>query len=88
MTGATSPAFGRIGAHRSVQRDGQVSMAPAGSVPVPPGESVTFEPGGYHLMLMERRSEVAVGDEVPITLKFADGATLQAEFAVKPAWEK
>lgn len=37
---------------------------------VPAGETVTLEPGGYHLMFMGLNGPIAEGDAVPVTLTF------------------
>jgi copper(I)-binding protein len=40
------------------------------------GETVSFEPGGYHVMLLDLAAPLAVGDEIELTLDFAEaGAT-------------
>jgi copper(I)-binding protein len=40
------------------------------------GETVTFEPGGYHVMLLDIAEPLEAGDEIELTLEFAEaGAT-------------
>lgn len=36
------------------------------------GETVTFEPGGYHVMLLDIAEPLEVGDEIEVTLEFAE----------------
>lgn len=36
------------------------------------GEVVSFEPGGYHVMLPELTGPLEVGEQFPLTLEFAD----------------
>ena len=47
------------------------------------GETVSFEPGGYHVMLPDLVEPLAVGDEFELTLQFenADEVTLAVEVA-------
>ena len=47
------------------------------------GETVTFEPGGYHVMLLDIAEPLEVGDEVEVTLDFAnaDSMTITVEVA-------
>ena len=71
--------------HRSVVVGGSSRMEHVDSVEVADGGSLRFEPGGYHLMLMKHRDALSVGDHVPITLHFADGRELTAEFEVRAA---
>ena len=85
LTSAESPGFEGIMLHRSVSEGGSSRMQHVDSVQVPEGGSVRFEPGGYHLMLMKRRTALSIGDRVPITLHFADGRRVTAEFEVRSA---
>jgi copper(I)-binding protein len=51
----------------------QTDMQGMAEVPVPAGASVTFEPGGMHVMAMALDPSIAIGGEVEVTLTFADG---------------
>lgn len=88
LIGVTSAAFGAVHIHETVERDGQMSMQPVDSITVPAGGRVALQPGGHHLMLMQRQSRIEVGDEVSMTLEFADGVSQDVVFAVKPAWQE
>lgn len=50
---------------------------------LPAGETVTLEPGGYHIMLLDIAEPLALGDQVEVTLDFetADDITLVVEVA-------
>ncbi len=65
----------------TIAREGQIhEMAMEGDVMkmrqlpdgllIPAGETVTLEPGGFHLMLMGLNAAIAEGDAVPVTLVF------------------
>jgi periplasmic copper chaperone A len=88
LVGAASPACGSIMLHRSVQENGQERMEMVMSVTVPARGSVTFAPGGYHLMCMTPAQEMTPGRSVPVTLRFADGGTVVTSFAVRGATGK
>ena len=88
LTGASSPVFGSIQIHESVERDGVATMRRVAEVVVPALDRVKFAPGGYHLMLMRRRQPLEVGDEVPVTLEFADGGSQAAVFIIEPTWRE
>jgi copper(I)-binding protein len=45
-------------------------------LPLPAGDTVTLEPGSYHVMLLELVAPLAVGDEVELTLQFADAGEI------------
>lgn len=83
LTGASSSACGMVMLHQSKQTNGVDQMLPVSSVAVPAHGTVKFQPGGYHLMCMKPTDAMAVGHEVPVTLKFADGKTVTAMFPVK-----
>ena len=83
LTAASSPAFGQVMLHQSVQSGGVASMRDVHGVNVPPGGAVNFTPGGYHLMLMTPARKIIRGEKIPITLKFADGQAVTAQFEVR-----
>jgi copper(I)-binding protein len=85
LTGASSSAFGGVMMHRTVQSGGKAEMLPAENLEVQPGKSLHFAPEGYHLMLMNRRRPLAVGDQVPIRLEFSGGRSMEVTFSVKGA---
>ncbi|MNF34266.1 hypothetical protein D3C84_151030 [compost metagenome] len=82
LLGAESPAFEQVMMHQSTEKDGVASMAPVSQLELAPGEVVRFAPGGYHLMLIHRLRSLAVGDEVTVTLLFAEGRRLPVTFQV------
>jgi copper(I)-binding protein len=88
LLGATSPAFGDVMVHRSLEESGVTHMAHVDGVDLNPGQSVAFAPGGYHLMLMGRTQELHVGEEVPVTLRFNDDQTLVVNFRVTGAQDE
>lgn len=86
LTGADSPACGMLMLHKTDRGMNHMSMVD--SVDVPAGGTLTFAPGGYHLMCMDPTAMMRPGTNVPVTLKFADGTTLKAEFPAKSATGK
>ena len=86
LTGAESRACGMLMLHKSESEGGAMKMVDVASVPVPVGADITFAPGGYHLMCMDTKSAMMKpGATVPVTLDFADGSKVKADFAVKNA---
>jgi copper(I)-binding protein len=88
LVGATSPAFAELMLHRSIEEAGTSRMEHVDRVTLNPAQTVEFAPGGYHLMLMQRKQDVHAGQEVPVTLRFSDGETLTARFKVVGAQGK
>ena len=68
--------------HLSFEENGVMRMRPVmDGVEVAPGEAVAFEPGGYHIMLIDLQRPLAPGDRFPLSLTFdgADERTVEAE---------
>ena len=85
LVGAASPGCGALMLHRSVNDNGQERMEMVESVAVPAHGEVKFAPGGYHLMCMSPTAAATPGGSVPVTLRFQDGGSLVASFAVRGA---
>ncbi len=85
LVGAASPSCGMLMLHQSLHESGQERMAMAENVVVPAHGAVTFAPGGYHLMCTSPSKGMRKGSSVPVTLRFADGTTLTANFPVRGA---
>lgn len=75
-------AGGGVQMHQSMVHDGMAMMHPVTGIPVPARGSVTLAPGGYHLMFLQLRQALAVGDKASATLTFASGAKVKATFVV------
>lgn len=73
LTAVSSPQFDRAHMHRSVVDDsGMASMQPVDTVTLAPGETVTFGPGGYHVMLFDPVDTLEPGDSVTLALHCGD----------------
>jgi periplasmic copper chaperone A len=67
----TSTVSDRVSIHRSsVDSQGIARMWPVGKLKLEPGETVTFEPNGLHVMFTELKQPLKAGDKVPLTLQF------------------
>jgi periplasmic copper chaperone A len=85
LIGASSPGCGSLMLHHSAMKNGVMEMRMVKDVPVEAGGTLSFQPGGYHLMCMEPNEKVRPGKTVPVTLKFDNGTTLTKDFPVKDA---
>jgi copper(I)-binding protein len=83
LVGATSPAFGMVMLHRSIVEGGMAKMVHQHAIEIAPGGDVVFEPGSYHLMLMNPKHPLKSGDKMEVVLKFKDGAALPVTFEVR-----
>lgn len=86
LIAARTDASDDVQIHQSVQdTDGLNRMAPAETVPVPPGQTVALEPGGLHIMLLDLQRDLTVGDSLLVEFDFAQRGTLIARVPVRPA---
>jgi copper(I)-binding protein len=84
LIGGSSPAAGKIEVHEMAMNNGVMTMRPVnGGLLIPPGQSVTLAPGGYHLMMMELKSPLKKGDKVPVTLKFEKAGEVGLMFEIE-----
>jgi hypothetical protein len=86
LVGADCAAYGMVMLHRSVESGGTSRMHHVEGVRVAPGKPRALAPGGYHLMLMKPKDPPEVGEELEITLRFADDTRVTVPFAVKPPY--
>ena len=63
--------------------DGAMGMRPVASVTVRAGETVSFKPGGLHVMLMNLRRPLAPGDRFSIQLRFEGREPLEVPVQVR-----
>lgn len=80
LVAVASPLARAVQIHQSSMSGGMASMKQLPSVAVPAGGSVTFAPGGYHLMFLGLTKVVKVGDSLPATFTFASGAKVKVTF--------
>lgn len=72
---------GRTEMHETSMKDGAMTMAQIGTVPLQPGEELAFQPGGYHVMLFDTDATLEAGGTTDLTITFDNGdkASIQAE---------
>jgi len=85
LTGVSSADFGMVMMHRSMHKNGEASMMMVDKIDIAPGKTVQFAPGGYHLMLMNRKKNIKVGDKILIDLEFGTGEKTAVQFKVGDA---
>ena len=76
LVSAESDVFGVVQTHRTLTVDGISRMRQVAEVTIPAHQALRLEPGGLHLMLMQERRELKVGDKVNFRLHFAGGSVL------------
>lgn len=79
----TSPISDDVQIHTSSIEDGMAKMRRVTEgVEVPAGATVTFEPGGLHLMLLRPKARPAEGETLRVTLTFRNAGEVEADLAV------
>lgn len=76
VSGVELGEFKRVEVHETRMQDGMMRMRPRPELEVAPGKTVTFAPGGLHLMLMQPTRPLEAGEvlEGSVLLRKADGS--------------
>lgn len=80
---AAAPVADRVELHTHVMEHGMARMQEVPAVDVPAGQTVTFQPGGYHVMLQDLKDRLKAGQTFPLTLTFEHGGEVTVEVTVK-----
>lgn len=73
LLGASTTVASEIQIHETtVGEEGTMGMRPLEGLDLPPGATLTLEPGGLHLMLIDVE-RLRVGDEIDVTLVWENG---------------
>lgn len=83
LVGVTSINAAAVEVHETMQQDGMVHMMPRIELPIPAGDVVTMAPGGLHVMLIDLRRALVVGDSVRLRLRFSDSTDVTVTVPVK-----
>ncbi len=83
LVAAASPAAEVVELHEHVMKDGMMQMRPVPRIGIPAGATTRLQPGGYHVMLIHLRQDLASGQTVPLTLTFEDGSKKAVEAPVR-----
>jgi periplasmic copper chaperone A len=84
VVGGESPVAGTVELHEHAQDAvGVMRMRQVPSLSLPAGGTLNLEPGGLHLMLIDLTRPLTEGETVPVTLRMADGQTLEVSAEVR-----
>lgn len=71
ITGTSSDAAETTEIHKSeMDANGFAQMNLQTSIPLPMDAEISFQPGGYHIMLTGLKKDLNIGDKISITLHF------------------
>jgi len=81
---AVEADFPRVMIHTTTMADGVASMSHVDAIDLPPGETITLAPGGFHVMFMGLNGDpFEEGEAVPATLVFEKAGSLEVNFNVE-----
>jgi copper(I)-binding protein len=84
LIGVSSATAGMASIHEtSMETGGMMGMHPIAKVDVPVGATVTFEPGGYHIMLEGLTREISPGMKIELTLTFEKAGKIEVSAEVR-----
>lgn len=87
LIGVTSQGHAMAHFHVSKDENGFATMSTVDMIELEPGQTVVFEPGGLHIMLIKPMSPLSEGDGVVLTLEFANGEQLPVTAEVRKRTE-
>ncbi len=83
IVSAHSDVAEHVELHTHTHKDGMMQMRQVDEVALPAGETVRFEPGGLHIMLIGLSSPLEAGQDVAITLTLDNGESVTPTFTVQ-----
>ena len=70
--------------HQTTMEGAVMKMKPVSNgIEIPAGGQVELKPGGYHMMLINLRRNLKLGDRFAVTLKFEKSGTMTVEAEVR-----
>lgn len=86
LLSAESDAAEAVELHETKMGENEVmQMSPVARIEVPAGGSVSLEPGGKHIMLINLKQELAADQTIVVTLNFEKSDPVTVEAVVRPA---
>lgn len=83
LLSVSTPQAGVAQMHENLVKDGVMKMQEVKRVDIPAGGEMRFEPKGYHVMLLELKSQLKDGERFPLTLNFEKAGSVTVEVAVQ-----
>lgn len=83
VIGVRCPIASRSMMHETSLIKGQSQMRTRDKIVVPPGQTVSFAPGGMHIMLSGLKQRPAAGQNLPLVLLLANGSRVAVAAVVK-----
>jgi copper(I)-binding protein len=82
LVGASTPVAGVAEVHEMKMAGNVMQMQAVDAIQLEPGKPVELKPGGYHIMLMQLKTQLKPQASVPLTLTFRNAAGVKSELQV------
>jgi len=84
LVGGFTAIANRFEVHEMKMEGGVMKMRPvAGGLEIKPGQTVTLDPSGYHVMIMGLKKQLMQGDHFKASLQFAKARKVDVDFTVE-----
>jgi hypothetical protein len=83
LISVTSPAAKRVMVHQSIVENDIAKMRHVKALDIKPGQSVSFKPGGYHIMMVGLKKPLKAGETFPLTLSFEHAGKIEITVTVR-----
>ena len=83
LIGLRSDSAANVELHEHSHVNGMMRMRKVDQLNIADGESVTLEPGGYHLMLFGLQAGLGLDDTIDIELQLASGQSVLVNFKAR-----
>jgi copper(I)-binding protein len=80
---ASTSVAGGVALHQMAFEDGVMKMRAIPSVEIRPGARLELKPDGYHLMLVDLKQPLKVGESFPLMLTFERAGTIRTTVVVE-----
>ena len=77
LVGASSSVVPQVEVHEMKMEGDVMIMRQVKVLDLPKGKTVTLEPGGFHIMLMNLKQPIAAGEMIPLRLVIESGGKKQ-----------
>jgi periplasmic copper chaperone A len=82
LVGASSDVAEVVQVHETIVENEIMSMREVAAIEIAPGESVELKHGGYHIMLIDLKTDLKAGEMFTLTLKFEKAGNLPVSVMV------
>ena len=83
IVSATTPAAGKVELHDVIVEGDVMKMRQVQQITIPANGEAVLKPGSLHIMLFDLKNGLKEGEQIEMTLTFANGETQTFEAPIK-----